>query len=128
MKTIDILYTMYSQIYVDIFFIDWERPRGSVAVGGGAGGMEGRGQQGGGGVSTPVSVMRTLFVANEWREIQTIRRIKPTFQVYIFCIDSLVKGNLLMHFHKKADSAKKERITKCLLEMQMEYFVRFCQI
>ena len=78
MKAIDILYILYSQIYVDIFFIDWERPRGSISVG--VGGGDGRGQQGGG-VASPVSVMRTLFVANEWREIQTIRRIKPTFQV-----------------------------------------------
>ena len=79
MKAIDILYILHSQIYVDIFFIDWERPRGSISVGGGG---DGRGGQYN--VSSPVSVMRTLFVANEWREIQTIRRIKPTFQVRVF--------------------------------------------
>jgi len=75
MKLIDILFTLYNQIYVDIFFIDWERPRGTVAFT--TGGGDGRS------VATPVSIMRTLFVANEWREIQTIRRIKPTLQVVL---------------------------------------------
>jgi meckelin len=30
---------------------------------------------------SPVSIWRTYFVANEWNEIQTIRKISPTFQV-----------------------------------------------
>lgn len=29
----------------------------------------------------PVSIWRTYFVANEWNEIQTTRKINPTFQV-----------------------------------------------
>lgn len=29
----------------------------------------------------PVSIWRTYFVANEWNEIQTIRKINPTFQI-----------------------------------------------
>ncbi len=31
--------------------------------------------------ASPVSIWRTYFVANEWNEIQTIRKINPTFQV-----------------------------------------------
>ena len=53
-----------------MFFIDWERPRGAVATT-----IENGAQ---GNVLTPVSIMRTLFVANEWQEVQTCRRIKPT--------------------------------------------------
>lgn len=30
---------------------------------------------------SPVSIWRTYFVANEWNEIQTIRKINPTFQI-----------------------------------------------
>ena len=30
---------------------------------------------------SPVSIWRTYFVANEWNEIQTIRKISPTFQI-----------------------------------------------
>lgn len=29
---------------------------------------------------SPVSIWRTYFVANEWNELQTIRKISPTFQ------------------------------------------------
>lgn len=31
--------------------------------------------------ASPVSIWRTYFVANEWNEIQTVRKINPTFQV-----------------------------------------------
>lgn len=31
--------------------------------------------------TSPVSIWRTYFVANEWNEIQTIRKISPTFQI-----------------------------------------------
>ncbi|MEQ2207178.1 hypothetical protein XENOCAPTIV_008412, partial [Xenoophorus captivus] len=30
---------------------------------------------------SPVSIWRTYFVANEWNELQTIRKISPTFQI-----------------------------------------------
>ena len=31
--------------------------------------------------TVPVSIWRTYFVANEWNEIQTVRKINPLFQV-----------------------------------------------
>lgn len=31
--------------------------------------------------AAPVSIWRTYFIANEWNEIQTIRKINPLFQV-----------------------------------------------
>lgn len=31
--------------------------------------------------TSPVSIWRTYFVANEWNELQTIRKICPTFQI-----------------------------------------------
>lgn len=48
-------YLVYSHITLDIFLVDWERPRG--------------------GTDQPVSIWRTYFVANEWNEIQTKRKI-----------------------------------------------------
>lgn len=42
------------QTQADLFFVDWERPRSSER-----GGEEGT-----------VSVWRTIFVANEWAELQ----------------------------------------------------------
>lgn len=31
--------------------------------------------------AAPVSIWRTYFIANEWNEIQTVRKINPLFQV-----------------------------------------------
>lgn len=31
--------------------------------------------------TVPVSIWRTYFVANEWNEIQTVRKINPLFQI-----------------------------------------------
>lgn len=72
-KILDVLYILYSQIFVDVFFIDWERPRARIETPG----------QTPNDSNIPVSIIRTLFVANEWREIQTIRRIKPTLQLLL---------------------------------------------
>jgi len=74
MKFIDVIHIIYTQISFDIFFVDWERPRGSISLN-----TEGKAKN----ITTPVSIMRTLFVANEWRELQTTRRIKPTLQLIL---------------------------------------------
>lgn len=53
------------QSNVDIFFLDWEKPRGRVT------------SKRGDGTKTkfaPVSVWRTIFMANEWNELQRLRR------------------------------------------------------
>lgn len=68
------MHKLVSQITIDIFFIDWERPKGKVL----------KAVEGEGGVrsaTVPVSIWRTYFVANEWNEIQTVRKINPLFQV-----------------------------------------------
>ncbi|EHB16391.1 Meckelin [Heterocephalus glaber] len=74
LKALQFLHKLISQITIDIFFIDWERPKGKVL----------KAVEGEGGVRTatvPVSIWRTYFVANEWNEIQTVRKINPLFQV-----------------------------------------------
>lgn len=74
MKALQFLHKLVSQITIDIFFIDWERPKGKVL----------KAVEGEGGVrsaTVPVSIWRTYFVANEWNEIQTVRKINPLFQV-----------------------------------------------
>uniref|UniRef100_A0A8C7HSB2 Transmembrane protein 67 n=1 Tax=Oncorhynchus kisutch TaxID=8019 RepID=A0A8C7HSB2_ONCKI len=68
LKTVQFLHKLIQQLSVDIFFIDWERPRGKAN----------KTIQG---TPSPVSIWRTYFVANEWNEIQTIRKISPTFQI-----------------------------------------------
>ncbi|KAG7470031.1 hypothetical protein MATL_G00135210 [Megalops atlanticus] len=71
LKAVQFLHKLIHQLSVDIFFIDWERPRGKI--------MEVAGSTKS--IPTPVSIWRTYFVANEWNEIQTTRRINPAFQV-----------------------------------------------
>ncbi|XP_050021378.1 meckelin isoform X2 [Alexandromys fortis] len=74
MKALQFLHKLISQITIDIFFIDWERPKGKVL----------KAVEGEGGVrsaTVPVSIWRTYFVANEWNEIQTVRKTNPLFQV-----------------------------------------------
>ncbi|XP_060756170.1 meckelin isoform X1 [Neoarius graeffei] len=75
LKAVQFLHELWLQMSVDIFFIDWERPRSSKSSKSVEGCGEGR-------TPTPtVSIWRTYFVANEWNEIQTIRKINPTFQI-----------------------------------------------
>uniref|UniRef100_A0A4W2HDR0 Transmembrane protein 67 n=1 Tax=Bos indicus x Bos taurus TaxID=30522 RepID=A0A4W2HDR0_BOBOX len=74
LQALQFLHKLISQITIDIFFIDWERPKGKVL----------KAVEGEGGVrsaTVPVSIWRTYFVANEWNEIQTVRKINPLFQV-----------------------------------------------
>ena len=79
MQTINIAYKLYSQIHVDIFFIDWERPRP------GKNEMNKKDKE-------EVSIIRTLFVANEWRELQTARKLSPVVLFFILMICIKVIG------------------------------------
>lgn len=83
-KLLDVLNLLVSQIFFDIFFIDWERPQGRVN----------QPTQGGeaGAVDAPVSIWRTLFIANEWNEIQTIRKINPELQIFLVLFFLKVAG------------------------------------
>jgi len=83
-KIIDLLHVLWSQISFEIFFVDWERPQGRVnqpTQGGEAGAMD-----------APVSIWRTLFIANEWNEIQTIRKINPELQIFLVLLFLKVLG------------------------------------
>ncbi|XP_043835009.1 meckelin isoform X2 [Dromiciops gliroides] len=74
LKTLQFLHKLVSQVTIDIFLIDWERPKGKVLKA-----VEGEG--GLRSAAVPVSIWRTYFVANEWNEIQTVRKINPLLQV-----------------------------------------------
>ncbi|XP_033011462.1 meckelin-like isoform X1 [Lacerta agilis] len=91
LKALQFLHLLVSQLTVDIFFIDWERPKGKVlkAV---------EGENGIRSISAPVSIWRTYFIANEWNEIQTIRKINPLFQVLavLFFLEVVGFSNLAL--------------------------------
>ncbi len=58
--TVYILYVIYCQCTTDIFFVDWEKPKTS---------------------KQDVSIWRTLMVANEWNEMQTMRKTSIEFSL-----------------------------------------------
>ena len=64
------------QCSVDIFLLDWENPRPST--------------------DDIVSVWRMYFVANEWNELQVIRRSAPSVQVIATLLFLEVNYNTLL--------------------------------
>jgi len=78
LKTMSLAYMILMQCWTDIFLVDWERPKGqqvSQMTGGGDGGKAKK-------YGSTVSIWRTYFVANEWNEIQTKRKIDRVFQIF----------------------------------------------
>ncbi|XP_026172550.1 meckelin isoform X2 [Mastacembelus armatus] len=91
LKAVQFLHKLSLQVSIDIFLIDWERPRNKVSRTVQATGELKRDP-------APVSIWRTYFVANEWNEIQTIRKISPTFQIMtvLFFLEVLGFSNLAL--------------------------------
>ncbi|KAK6490793.1 meckelin [Huso huso] len=91
LKAVQFLHKIISQLSIDIFFIDWERPRGKVL----------KTAEGNGDIKSapaPVSIWRTYFVANEWNELQTVRKINPVFQIFavLFFLEVVGFSNLAL--------------------------------
>ena len=71
-QVFQVVYLMWTQCTVDIFFMDWERSRGVLVNRNLTSVPKGARPDS---VPTPVSIWRTYFVANEWNEIQSSRSI-----------------------------------------------------
>ncbi|XP_069477453.1 meckelin [Ambystoma mexicanum] len=91
LKALHFLHVLISQLSIDVFFIDWERPKGKVL-------KSFEGESGVKSASAPVSIWRTYFIANEWNEIQTVRKINPLFQVLavLFFLEVVGFANLAL--------------------------------
>uniref|UniRef100_A0A8C8ASK5 Transmembrane protein 67 n=1 Tax=Otus sunia TaxID=257818 RepID=A0A8C8ASK5_9STRI len=91
LKALQFLQLLVSQLTIDIFFIDWERPKGKVLKA-----VEGEGVIRS--AAAPVSIWRTYLIANEWNEIQTVRKINPLFQVLavLFFLEVVGFSNLAL--------------------------------
>lgn len=94
LKLIDVIHLVFTQSSYDIFFIDWERPKAHARLIDEAddaepmlkSGVVARGQKDKQVQQdikdyNKISCWRTLFVANEWNELQTFRKINPTIQL-----------------------------------------------
>ncbi|CAL1535264.1 unnamed protein product [Lymnaea stagnalis] len=82
LKALALIHMIIMQCSVDIFMVDWERPKGT----GGSSGDAGKKQP------STVSIWRTYFVANEWNEIQTKRKINQVFQIFSVVFFLVVVG------------------------------------
>jgi meckelin len=85
LKLVEVLHTMVIQTSVDLFFIDWERPE-SKSTDKNATSAD----------DSNISVWRTYFVANEWNELLTERKISSVFQIIatVFSLTVIGFGNL----------------------------------
>ncbi|XP_064401551.1 meckelin-like [Halichondria panicea] len=88
-RILHVLYQLWHQSKVDVFFIDWEKPRGLVQTT----------NQNADVAQTippnrmsPVSIWRTYFVVNEWNELQSLRRINNTLLVAMVLLFAHVIG------------------------------------
>lgn len=88
---IRILEILYVQCHTDMFFIDWEKPRGPTVRLGADFEMGMRAREGEVALPSankypPVSIWRTLFMANEWSELQTVRRVNLVFTYALLAV------------------------------------------
>ncbi|XP_043214644.1 meckelin-like isoform X2 [Amphibalanus amphitrite] len=97
LKTADVIWLLWRQVTVSLFLLDWERPkaRSSLPHPHLPAGADGSGTgtdssilsqpvfctEYGGTQPVQVSIWRTYFIANEWNELQTQRRINQTWQL-----------------------------------------------
>ena len=79
LKFLEMAHMIFMQCMIDVFFIDWERSKGIT-------GNDSKSKE------VPVSIWRTYFVANEWNEIQAVRKINKTFQVWAVVFFLVVVG------------------------------------
>ena len=73
-QLLTVLEIIYSQSKIEIFFMDWEKTRGKLANTKNAKGKA---------LQAPISAWRSFFVANEWNELQSQRRINVPFTIIL---------------------------------------------
>ena len=82
LQLVNVAYIMWFQCSTDIFFIDWEKPKGRMVS------MDTSKMAPESSLkAAPVSIWRTYFVANEWNEIQVsgVLSCLLYFPSYVIC-------------------------------------------
>lgn len=75
LKLLDLIHLIYTQVTADIFLIDWEKPaEGTHSLPNNDAPKSAK--------SSP-SAFRTIFVANEWNEMQILRKVKPAITLLL---------------------------------------------
>ncbi|GCB74576.1 hypothetical protein scyTo_0003667 [Scyliorhinus torazame] len=100
LQALELIHILIVQVTVSIFLIDWEKPKGRPLPKPAAN------------KSTPssVSIWRTYFIANEWNEIQTKRKINPILQIFIIILlleiiglKNIARRDLNLNLHPGSD-------------------------
>ncbi len=86
---LQVLYQLWHQSTVDVFFIDWEKPRGLLQT---TNQNADAAQTTPPNMMSPVSIWRTYFVVNEWNELQSLRRVNNTLLVVMVLLFAHVIG------------------------------------
>lgn len=80
LKVMHLVYIMYEQMTIDLFLVDWEKPRARNTIPHPKLSKKDDVEE-----TTlndqPVSIWRIYFIANEWNEIQTLRKINLAYQL-----------------------------------------------
>lgn len=71
LQLLSVMKKIYDQTNVDVFFMDWEKSRAKL--------VDSDSVQS---IDAPVSVWRTILVANEWNELQTVRQTNIEFTLF----------------------------------------------
>nr|XP_053641598.1 meckelin-like [Cherax quadricarinatus] len=82
LKLVQVIHIVYVQVTLDMFIIDWEQPRAKNSIphpqllNSPEEEEKLKGEQ-------PISIWRTYFIANEWNELQTYRKIDLGCQLFL---------------------------------------------
>ncbi|KAJ3236213.1 Meckelin [Chytriomyces hyalinus] len=79
LQTAYIIFKVYIQCKSNIFFFDWEKSRGKLSHSSTA--TLPSKDDPNGPKNAPVSVWRTIFMANQWHSLQTVRKVSIEFQL-----------------------------------------------
>ncbi|DBA02416.1 TPA: hypothetical protein N0F65_007235 [Lagenidium giganteum] len=71
-QLLSVLWQVYHQTQAQLFFLDWEKPRAKIVD------LDSAKTQ-----DAPVSIWRTILVANEWNELQTARLTSLRFTLVL---------------------------------------------
>ena len=83
LKLVDIAHLLFCQMTVDLFLIDWEQPKPGIVNERNTSGQINPKTGVNSTKDMAVSVWRTYLVANEWNEIQTVRKISHSLQIIL---------------------------------------------
>ncbi|XP_043562521.1 meckelin-like isoform X1 [Chiloscyllium plagiosum] len=100
LKALELIHILIVQVTVSIFLIDWEKPKGRPLPKPAANRS----------VPSSVSIWRTYFIANEWNEIQTKRKINPILQLFavlllleVIGLKNIARRDLNLNLHPEPD-------------------------